>query len=218
MVSDGGGDARLLSFVDLPALVLLQVFCPEAYQTLEDEKRNFLNLHPDALYPSDASVFSAATFELGGPHSRGAADGLPCRHQAAKWSILTALGNYSPLHGGHIILWDLGLVVCFPPGASILIPSGLVRYSFVRVRRGERRYSLLQWAGAGIARWFLNGHKTDVDFAADASRAGHVARENRRREAHEAVLDTFPLDSELIRDSNFYAYPGTWDPATEQPF
>ncbi|KAJ6624293.1 hypothetical protein B0H10DRAFT_1666288, partial [Mycena sp. CBHHK59/15] len=72
---------------------------------------------------------------------------------------LTALGKYAPMRGGHIILWDLGLVVSFPSGSSILIPTGIIRYSFVKVRDGEHRYSLLQWAGSGIARWLQNGRR-----------------------------------------------------------
>ncbi|KAJ7744428.1 hypothetical protein DFH07DRAFT_684275, partial [Mycena maculata] len=107
-----------------------------------------------------SSIFSAATFELGGPHFRARPSGLPDRYQAGSWMVLTALGVYGPTHGGHIILWDLRLVVSFPAGSSILIPAGLIRYSFVKVREGERRYSLLQWAGAGITHWFDNGLRT----------------------------------------------------------
>ncbi|KAJ7678252.1 hypothetical protein DFH06DRAFT_934933, partial [Mycena polygramma] len=108
------------------------------------------------------SVFSAATFELGGPHYQ--ASSRPDRHDSTTWSVLTALGDYAPLHGGHLIVWDLGLVIAFPPGATILIPTGVLRYSFVKVRPGERRYSLVQWAGSGIGRWFRNERRTDLDF------------------------------------------------------
>ncbi|KAJ7884953.1 hypothetical protein B0H13DRAFT_1511247, partial [Mycena leptocephala] len=107
-----------------------------------------------------SSVFSAATFELGGPHRHTTVMGAADRHPAATWSVLTALGKYAWMHGGHIILWDLGLVVSFPVGTSILIPAGVIRYSFVKVRPGEHRYSILQWAGPGIPRWFANGNRT----------------------------------------------------------
>ncbi|KAJ7078639.1 hypothetical protein C8R43DRAFT_853968, partial [Mycena crocata] len=59
--------------------------------------------------------------------------------------------------GGQIIFWDLGLVIAFPAGSTILLPLGLLRYSFVEVREGERRYSVVQWAGSGITRWIQNG-------------------------------------------------------------
>ncbi|KAJ6480183.1 hypothetical protein C8R45DRAFT_783169, partial [Mycena sanguinolenta] len=105
----------------------------------------------------DSSVFSAATFEFGGPHRRTTSLGDPDCYHAATWSVLTSLGKYVPMLGGHIIFWDLGLVVAFPLGASILTPTGLIRYSFVKVRPGEHRYSLFQWAGSGISHWFQNG-------------------------------------------------------------
>ncbi|KAJ7046288.1 hypothetical protein C8F04DRAFT_938916, partial [Mycena alexandri] len=147
------------------------------------------------------SVFSAATFEFGGPHVHRSTSGSPHPHAAESWSILTALGNYSPLHGGHIIIWDLGLVISFPPGASILIPTGVLRYSFVKVRHAERRYSLLQWAGSGIARWFRNGRRFDLDFAVNATRAEHEARESARAQAQKTALDdAFPVEEELPAD------------------
>ncbi|KAJ7868659.1 hypothetical protein B0H13DRAFT_1580198, partial [Mycena leptocephala] len=105
--------------------------------------------------PSSSSIFSAATFEFGGPHFQD----TNRKHQPGQWSILTALGEYTWMHGGHIVLWDLGLVVSFPAGSTILLSSGLLRYSFVKVRETERRYTILQWAGAGITRWFLNGRR-----------------------------------------------------------
>ncbi|KAJ7741966.1 hypothetical protein DFH07DRAFT_750743, partial [Mycena maculata] len=156
-----------------------------------------------------SSVFSAATFELGGPHIRARPIGLPDRFQANSWSILTALGVYAPLHGGHIILWDLGLVVSFPAGSTILIPAGIIRYSFVKVRAGERRYSLLQWAGAGVDRWLENGMRTDEEFAAEASRLQHQQHETCRRYAHEDAIEAFPIEDELPQETMIYEFLGT---------
>ncbi|KAJ6478377.1 hypothetical protein C8R45DRAFT_833293, partial [Mycena sanguinolenta] len=131
------------------------------------------------------------------------------RYPAATWSILTSLGKYVPMHGGHIILWDLGLVVASPPGASILIPTGIVRYSFVKVRPGEFRYLLLQWAGTGIGRWFENGRHTDTEFAVHATREEHLSREALHLKTHRAVLDLFPVDSELPEGARFWPFVGT---------
>jgi hypothetical protein len=111
---------------------LLEHYCPTAFSALKAEKAEFLTHDARALYPSDSSVFSAATFEFGGPHCRTVLEtGEPDHFQAAQWSILTALGKYAPMRGSHVILWELGLVVSFPPGSSILIPSGVVHYLFV---------------------------------------------------------------------------------------
>ncbi|KAJ7128206.1 hypothetical protein C8R43DRAFT_836004, partial [Mycena crocata] len=147
---------RLLGF----GSAMLAAFCSTAFQTLENQKRLFLEHDPRALYPNDSTVYSAAIIELGGPHRREIAPGIADRFEAASWSVLHALGKYKSPSGGHVIFWDLGLVVAFPAGASILIPTGLIWYSFVKVREGETRYSILQYAGSGIGRWFQNGQRT----------------------------------------------------------
>ncbi|KAJ7661510.1 hypothetical protein DFH06DRAFT_988371, partial [Mycena polygramma] len=164
--------------------------------------------HPDAIYPSSSSVFSAVTFEFGGPH-RQAPGGVPDRYEAGSWAILTALGKYGYMHGGHIILWDLGLVVSFPPGATILLPPSIIRYSFVKVRAGEHRYAVLQWAGAGIFRWYTNGKRSDLEFAVNSTRLQHEARETRRRDAHAAALESFPVEGDLPEHGFFKQFVGT---------
>ncbi|KAJ7122477.1 hypothetical protein C8R46DRAFT_928733, partial [Mycena filopes] len=192
---------------------LLEVYCPAAAATLDAQKRAVLSRDPTALYPSDASLYSAITVELGGAHHCQPVPGTPDQHQANTWSLLTALGNYNPLHGGHLIVWDLGLVICFPPGATILIPSALLRYSFVKVRSHETRYSVLQWAAAGIFRWFRNGKRTDLDFAVHATRPEHQAREEAVAAALATALDQFPLGEELPDSEVTVPFVGTYDPA-----
>ncbi|KAJ7766824.1 hypothetical protein B0H16DRAFT_1717164 [Mycena metata] len=181
---------------------LLEALVPAAFNTLDIEKDTFLQHDPKALYPCSSSVFSAATVEFG-PHLQA----TNRRHQAGSWSILVALGKYVGRLGGHIILWDLGLVVAFPPGSCILIPTGIIRYSFVKVRPHETRYSVVQWAGAGIGRWFGNGHRSDIEFAANATREQHKARQGERELVQDAALAAFPDEDDLPLASmqlNFY--------------
>ncbi|KAJ6488306.1 hypothetical protein C8R47DRAFT_978854, partial [Mycena vitilis] len=159
-----------------------------------------------------SSVFSAATFEFGGPHRQTIAQGLPNRYHATSWAILTALGKYAHSRGGHIILWDLGLVVSFPPGTTILLPPSIIRYSFVKVRQGEHRYALLQWAGAGLFRWFANGRRSDLEFAVKATRQEHTAHESRRRAAHTDALEAFPVEGELGESGVIVDFMGTVPP------
>jgi hypothetical protein len=180
---------------------LLQTYCTAAFLSLQAQKNNFLAYDPLALYPSKASVFSAATFQFGGPRGHTSVPGIPDRSDTGTWSILTALGTYAPFRGGHVIFWDLGLVITFPPGSSILVPAGLVRYSFVKVREHEHRYSLLQWSGAGITRWFRNGRRFDLEFAIASSSEEHGAREERRRQAHAEAANAFPMERDLCEEA-----------------
>ena len=45
------------------------------------------------------------------------------------------------------------LVVEFPPGATVLIPSSLVLHSNTRLQEGEERMSFTQYAAGGLFRW-----------------------------------------------------------------
>ncbi|KAJ7840324.1 hypothetical protein B0H14DRAFT_3086878 [Mycena olivaceomarginata] len=75
------------------------------------------------------SVFAACTFNFGPraicvPH-------LDYANLSWGWCAITALGDFDPDLGGHLILWDLRLVIRFPPGSTILLPSAVIRHSNV---------------------------------------------------------------------------------------
>lgn len=70
---------------------------------------------------------------------------------------ITALGSFDSNIGGHLILWDLKLIIEFPPGATILIPSALLRHSNAPIQSGEQRFSLTQYSAGGLFRWVENG-------------------------------------------------------------
>jgi hypothetical protein len=72
---------------------------------------------------------------------------------------VTSLGDYDPDQGGHLVLWDLGIVVRFPPGSVILLPSALVRHSNTPIASHEHRYSFAQYSSGGLFRWAQNGFK-----------------------------------------------------------
>ncbi|KAI0652179.1 hypothetical protein C8Q79DRAFT_997324 [Trametes meyenii] len=103
-------------------------------------KRNFKN-----------SVFARITFNLG-PRTVTYIH-IDQNNLPAGLCAITALGDFDPTLGGHLILWDLGLIIEFPPGATILIPSALLRHSNAAIRPGETRYSLTQYSAGGLFRW-----------------------------------------------------------------
>ena len=79
------------------------------------------------------------------------------------WCAITALGNYDHHQGGHLVLWDLKLVIEFPPGCTILIPSAALRHSNTPIGVHETRYSITQYSGGEIFRWVYNGFKSKKD-------------------------------------------------------
>ena len=69
------------------------------------------------------------------------------------WCSISPLGDFDPEKGGHLVLWDLRLVIQFPPGSSITIPSD----SNIPISSGEMRYSIAQYSASGLFRWVDNG-------------------------------------------------------------
>ncbi|KAF8142371.1 hypothetical protein K438DRAFT_1466301, partial [Mycena galopus ATCC 62051] len=89
------------------------------------------------------SMFAACTFNFGplaicAPH-------IDSANLAWGWCVITALGDFDPDLGGHLILWDLRLVIRFPPGSTILIPSALIRHSNVPIQAHEYCSSFVQY-------------------------------------------------------------------------
>ncbi|KAJ7151900.1 hypothetical protein C8R43DRAFT_886530 [Mycena crocata] len=141
------------------------------------------------------SVFAACTFNFGprtitAPH-------LDFANLAWGWCAITALGWFDADLGGHLILWDLRLVIRFPPGATILLPSALIRHSNVPIRAHEHRQSFTQYTAGGLFRWVRNGFKTDEIFEMEASAAEMAAREAERETRWEEGINMFSVVDDL---------------------
>ena len=83
---------------------------------------------------------------------------------AQGWCSITPLGDFNPVDGGHLVLWDLGLIVEFPPGSTILIPSSLIVHSNTSIQDTDTRYSVVQYAAGHLFRWVKNGFLTDKEW------------------------------------------------------
>ncbi|KAJ7727401.1 hypothetical protein B0H16DRAFT_1779481 [Mycena metata] len=111
--------ANLLFFLFAP---LLAAF----YQSQMDDLALW---KPSLVWNFVGSVFAACTFNFG-PHAITVPH-LDFGNLSWGWCAITALGWFDPDLGGHLILWDLKLVIRFPLGATILIPSAIIRHSNV---------------------------------------------------------------------------------------
>lgn len=83
------------------------------------------------------------------------------------WCAITALGEYDYERGGHLILWDLGLVIEFPPGCTIMVPSSVIHHSNTEIQTNDRRYSFTQYSAGGLFRWVDLGFKKVQDGMKD---------------------------------------------------
>ncbi|KAJ7062968.1 hypothetical protein B0H15DRAFT_958763 [Mycena belliarum] len=119
------------------------------------------------------SVFAACTFNFGRAVTTFHVD---FANLAWGWCAITALGAFDADYGGHLILWDLRLIVRFPAGSTILIPSALVHHSNTPIGPFERRSSFTQYTAGGLFRWIRNSFKTDKEFTRSASREERARR------------------------------------------
>ena len=119
--------------------------------------------HPDLRRPFPHSVFFCANFNFG--RNVWTFKHRDVLNLAFGWCAIQALGDFDATKGGHLVLWDLGLVVEFPAGALILVPSATIAHSNVPVQEHERRTSFTQFSPGGIFRYVHSGFRTDKRLA-----------------------------------------------------
>ncbi|KAF9471714.1 hypothetical protein BDN70DRAFT_761742, partial [Pholiota conissans] len=111
-----------------------------------------------ANFPN-VSIFPACTFNLG--PTTATHDHRDSANVASGICAITALGNFDPTLGGHLILFDLKLVIEFPPGSTVLIPSALFKHGNTPiVGEGVSRMSFTQYCAGGLFRWVRYGFQT----------------------------------------------------------
>lgn len=160
---------------------ILATWAPKLYDYYVD-RIGALHAHDPSLRRIfSSSVFTAASYNLG-PRTA-------CfRHNDFAnlpygWCAITALGSYDYTKGGHLVLWDCHLVVEFPPGWTILIPSAIISHSNIPVGKHERRFSFAQYSAGGLFRWVENGFQTSEQFRdkmTDEERTQEKERGDRR--------------------------------------
>ena len=125
---------------------IFATWAPHLYSYYVDHLGPLFKCYPDLWWNFVNSVFACTTFNFG-PH-------ICCfghinfRNLPFGWCAITALGNFNPIFGGHLVLWDLKIVIDFPPGLTILMPSSTIRHSNNAIHQGETQYPKQQilWA------------------------------------------------------------------------
>ena len=90
--------------------------------------------------------------------------------------IITSAGKIDSTCGSHLILWECGLVIEFPAGASIIIPSAVISHSNLPIQPHETRYSFTQYAASGLFRWVEHGFQKEGSYTKGLSAAEQVRR------------------------------------------
>ncbi|KAJ7284752.1 hypothetical protein C8J57DRAFT_1052445 [Mycena rebaudengoi] len=139
-------------------------WAPHIYIYYVTHMRLFYSQNPHLQRPFLNGIFSACTFNLG-PQTcaRGHRD---FANLAFGWCAITALGKFDYQKGRHLILWDCKLVLEFPPGTTILIPSAAIFHSNIPISEHEKRYSFTQYTASSLFHWVMHGFQSEEAYLA----------------------------------------------------
>jgi hypothetical protein len=126
-------------------------------------------------YDSEVGVFPCRSFNIG--HQSVSSPHTDSANLAQGWCSITPLGSFDPKKGGHLVLWDFGLIIEFPPGSTVLIPSALITHSNTPIQKGETRFCIVQYAAGGIFRWAENDCMLEKEWLAKATEEQLQARQ-----------------------------------------
>ncbi|KAJ3762348.1 hypothetical protein EV360DRAFT_35943 [Lentinula raphanica] len=132
------------------ASAAFKTWAPKLHTMYKEYTLQLQKLVPGLPQNFSNSVFSCCTLNLG-PRTT-TVEHLDHKNYIYGWCAVTALGNFDHRTGGHLVLWDLKLVVELPAGWTILIPSAYLRHSNTVLREGDSRYSFTQYTAGGLLR------------------------------------------------------------------
>ena len=142
---------------------------PDLYQYYVDHLRPLYARYPWLKHNFLNSIFACASFNFG--PMTCTFDHTDPGNLPFGWCAITALGKFDPTRGGHLVLWDLKLVIEFPPGSTVLIPSAALRHSNTAIQHGETCYSFTQYTAGGLFRWVDQGYQTSYSYYAKLGNA-----------------------------------------------
>ncbi|KAJ8090753.1 hypothetical protein PM082_018319 [Marasmius tenuissimus] len=137
-----------------------------AFKRISQYQNDFVYNHPKLSHIprnfSNDNVFAAAAFNFGGKV-------CTFKHWdhlnwAFGWCAITALGYFVHTKSACLILWELKLVINFPSGSTVLIPSAVITHSNTQIAEGDECTSFTQYTASAIFRWADNGGMTEGEL------------------------------------------------------
>ncbi|KAJ7692610.1 hypothetical protein B0H17DRAFT_933922, partial [Mycena rosella] len=144
------------------ASAVLVLWAPCVYNHYHERDAKLRQHFPHLPRLFAKSVFSCAAFNFGPDvwtfkHCDG-------QNAPFGWCPVTVLGNFDHTKGGHLILWDLELIIEFPAGSTILIPSATIIHSNTP---REERASFTQYTPGRLLRFVDNEFHIKSQFASE---------------------------------------------------
>jgi hypothetical protein len=152
-------------------------WAPKLYRFYADTVTRLNANDPSLIFNFPNSIFACSTYNFG-PQTVSL-EHIDFSNYIAGWCGITALGRFNYKLGGHLVLWDLKLVLEFPPGWTILIPSAYLRHSNTCIAADETRYSFTQYTAGGIFRYVADGFLMRTQMSDEDRKAAELRQRNR---------------------------------------
>ncbi|KAL0062221.1 hypothetical protein AAF712_010903 [Marasmius tenuissimus] len=155
-------------------------WAPPLYDEYVEYKERLRQSDPSLRFNFTNSIWSCTTFNFG--PKTVTVQHVDHLNYIYGWCGITALGSFDFRKGGHFVLWDLELVLEFPAGWTILLPSAYIRHSNTPIGRSETRYSFTQYTAGGLFRWVDDGFKARSKMSEDEKKeAQKIQRQKLRK-------------------------------------
>jgi hypothetical protein len=136
----------------------LKFYFPELYDYYHEHTMPVRDRHKGLVPNWVRSIFCAAAVNLGPEvatylHRDG-------RNLAFGQCAIQPFGKYDHKKGGHLVLKEPKLIIQFPPGCIILIPSATITHGNTPIQPGETRVSFTQYTAGALFRYVDSGFST----------------------------------------------------------
>ncbi|KAJ7105440.1 hypothetical protein C8R43DRAFT_906657 [Mycena crocata] len=139
-------------------------YAPKLWRFMVDNLQLLFDRHPGLEHNFSNSIFPAATFNLGPTVVTAEHEDL--NNVVHGLCGITNGGDFDHIKGGQIYLKQLKLVIDFPSGASMLIPSVFITHGNTPIQPHETRFSFTQYAAGGLMRWVKYGFRSSKSVLA----------------------------------------------------
>jgi len=139
-------------------------WAPKLYVYYLETMSALMAKYPDIRLPFwNCKVFASFALNFGPrtvcyPH-------IDIKNLAFGWCCITALGDYDHRKGGHLVLWDVKMVIEFPPGTTIYLPSALLIHSNTSIAANEERFSFAMYSAGGLFRWVEHNFVNETTYS-----------------------------------------------------
>ncbi|KAJ6524637.1 hypothetical protein DFH09DRAFT_1286332 [Mycena vulgaris] len=148
-------------------------FAPKLWRYYVDNLRLLFEHHDGLQHNFTNSIFPATTLNLGPQVVTDTHFDL--NNLMHGLCGITAAGDFDHTVGGQIHMEQIKVVIDFPSGSSMLIPSAFIAHGNTPIQEGETRLSLTQYAAGGLFRWIKYGFRSAKSVLACAGGADLVA-------------------------------------------